>query len=58
MLTTLPAFAEYIAQAQVRTRAAKAKARPVQGGARKQDVQTPPQVALETVQEEDDYVLL
>ena len=60
MLTTLPVFAEYVAQAQVSTRAAKAKARSAKGDVRKEDVQTQTKkIAMQTVLEEDEeYVIV
>ena len=60
MLTTLPVFAEYVAQAQVSMRAAKAKARSAKGGVRKEDVQTQTKkIARQTVLEEDEeYVIV
>ena len=60
MLTTLPVFAEYVAQAQVSMRAAKAKARAAKGGVRKEDVQTQTKkIAMQTVLEEDEeYVIV
>jgi hypothetical protein len=60
MLTTLPVFAEYVAQAQVSMRAAKAKARSAKGGVRKEDVQTQTKkIAMQTVLEEDEeYVIV
>ena len=60
MLTTLPVFAEYVAQAQVSMRAAKVKARSAKGGVRKEDVQTQTKkIAMQTVLEEDEeYVIV
>ena len=60
MLTTLPVFAEYVAQAQVSMRAAKAKARSAKGDVRKEDVQTQTKkIAMQTVLEEDEeYVIV
>ena len=60
MLTTLPVFAEYVAQAQVSMRAAKAKARSAKGDVRKEDVQTQTKkIAMQTVREEDEeYVIV
>ena len=53
-------FAEYVAQAQVSMRAAKAKARSAKGGVRKEDVQTQTKkIAMQTVLEEDEeYVIV
>ena len=60
MLTTLPVFAEYVAQAQVSMRAAKTKTRSAKGGVRKEDVQTQTKtIAMQTVLEEDEeYVIV